>query len=121
MGAHERHRGEAEPEEVGQDDREDQLNRVAPAECGRERHARAALTPTAPRVCAAAIVLSTDRPIAPPMRRDVFSRPLATPLRGPSTPCIATIVAGTSVKPIPSDVSTPPTSTMPAHELCGAT
>ena len=58
-----------------------------------------------------AIVLSTASPSAPPISREVFSRPEASPLWRPGTPCIATIVAGTSEKPMPSAVSTRPRGT----------
>ncbi|HTZ87871.1 MAG TPA: hypothetical protein VMB05_14485 [Solirubrobacteraceae bacterium] len=56
-------------------------------------------------------MLRTARPSAPPIRREVFSKPEASPLCSRGTPDTAAIVAGTSVSPSPSAESTPPGST----------
>ena len=55
----------------------------------------------AARVRASAIVESTASPSAPPISREVFSSPEPTPLCARGSHCIATIVAGTSERPIP--------------------
>ena len=59
----------------------------------------------------AASVLSTARPSAAPMKREVLSTPEARPLRARGTPCTATIVAGTSARPSPRAPSMPPGKT----------
>jgi hypothetical protein len=53
------------------------------------------------------------------MSRLVLSSPDATPLCVPATPCMATMVAGTSVKPMPSAVRSAPASTAPAYVCPG--
>ena len=76
--------------------------------------ARAAASRASPRVWPLAIVLRIARPSAPPISRDVLSRPEATPLCALATPCMATIVDGTSEKPMPSAVRRAPARTLPA-------
>ena len=64
------------------------------------------------RACAlSAIVVSTASPSAPPSRREVLSRPDATPASAAGTPWTATIVEGTSASPRPAAASVPPGST----------
>jgi hypothetical protein len=84
-------------------------------------NARAAPIPSSARVCAAAIVLSTASPSAPPISREVFNSPEPRPLCELGSPCIATIVAGTSEKPIPSEVSKAPGSSVVTYVPPGPT
>jgi hypothetical protein len=53
-------------------------------------------------------VLRTAMPKLPPTRRLVLTTPAARPFCWNGTPLTATIVAGTSVQPVPSAASMPP-------------